>query len=115
MFFALFVGCFLFGWGFFIPGFKAFPRFLRVQGQKVHSLPRCFSTLPQAPLVMLCPEPLPHQPLTPMGVVNRHQMVTHKSVNCSWSSRARGHLFGKLLSILEEPEQAEGIVRDYLP
>lgn len=51
----------------------------------------------------------------PDGVVNRHQMVTHKSVNCSWASRARGHLFGELLSILEEPEQAEGIFRDYLP
>lgn len=66
-------------------------------------------------LVILCPEPHPYQPLVLVGVVNRHQMVTHKSVNCSWTSRAWGHLLGQLLSILEELEQAEGIVRDYLP
>lgn len=91
---------------------------LKVQGQirllavPAHSLPRQCSTLLQVPLVMPCPEPLPCQPLILMGVVSRHQMVTHKSVNHSWPSRARGLLFGERLSILEEPEQAEGIVRD---
>lgn len=53
MVFALFVGCFLFDWVFFIPCFEAFPAFLRVQGQTsgcaAHSLPRWCSTLLQAP------------------------------------------------------------------
>lgn len=85
------MSCFLFGWVFFIPGFEAFPLFLRVEGQTsgcaAHSLPRWCSTLPQAPLVMPCPEPLPHQPLILMGVVNRHQMVSHKSVQLGFQSQ----------------------------
>lgn len=117
-FFALFVGCFLFYWGILFLVLRNFPPFSKVQGQTsgcaAHSLPRWCSTLPQAPLPMLCPEPLPHQPLILMGLW-WHQVVTHKSVNCSWASRARGHLFGELLSIHVEPEQAEGIFRDYLP
>lgn len=80
-FFALFVGCFLFYWGILFLVLRNFPPFSRVQGQTcgcaAHSLPRWCSTLPQAPLPMLCPEPLPHQPLILMGLW-WHQVVTHQ-------------------------------------